>query len=124
MTKQPTNAYDQYHAHVYFDAHSVEMASSMCHQAGELFDIQVGRVHQKLVGPHPRWSCQLSFSKAQFDQLIPWLDDHRDHLTIFVHALTGNDLADHTTHASWLGDPVPLNLSVFGVEGLVADVSS
>ncbi|WP_366524932.1 DOPA 4,5-dioxygenase family protein [Acaryochloris sp. IP29b_bin.137] len=117
MTKRPTNVYDRYHAHVYFDANSVEMASSICHQAGELFGIQVGRVHQKLVGPHPRWSCQLSFSKSQFDQLIPWLEVNRDDLTVFVHALTGNDLEDHTIHASWLGDAVPLNLSVFDVEG-------
>lgn len=116
-TQRPTNHYDRYHAHVYFDAASVAMASSLCHQAGELFGIQVGRVHQKLVGPHPRWSCQLSFSKDQFDQLIPWLDKNRDELTVFVHALTGNDLEDHTTHASWLGEAVPLNLSIFGIEG-------
>lgn len=121
LPKRPTNDYDQYHAHVYFDADSVELASSICHQAGELFDIQVGRVHQKLVGPHPRWSCQLSFSKDQFDQLIPWLEENRNDLTVFVHALTGDDLADHTTHASWLGESVPLNLTVFGVERSVAE---
>lgn len=117
MTKRPTNDYDQYHAHVYFDEGTVEMASSICHKAGELFEIQVGRVHQKQVGPHPHWSCQLSFSKAQFDQIIPWLDNHRDDLTVFVHALTGNDLDDHTKHATWLGKAVALNLSIFGVEG-------
>jgi len=121
MTKRPTNNYERYHAHVYFDQDSVEKASSICHQAGELFSIQVGRVHHKLVGPHPRWSCQLSFSKDQFDLLMPWLEDNRDNLTVFVHALTGNDLADHTTHASWLGEAVPLHLSIFGVEGSVAN---
>lgn len=116
MTKRPTNTYDHYHAHVYFDQDSVAVASSICHKAGELWGIQVGRVHQKLVGPHPRWSCQLSFNKDQFDQLIPWLEANRNELTVFVHALTGNDLADHTIHASWLGEAVPLNLSIFGVE--------
>lgn len=121
IPKRPTNDYDHYHAHVYFDADSVEFASSICHQAGERFDLQVGQVHQKLVGPHPRWSCQLAFGKDQFDQLIPWLEEKRDDLTVFVHALTGNDLADHTTHASWLGESVPLNLTVFGVEGSVAE---
>ena len=34
-------------------------------------------------------------------------------LTVFVHGLTGDDLEDHTTHASWLGKPAKLNLEVF-----------
>lgn len=114
MTKRPTNNYDRYHAHVYFDESSVNKAALLCEKAGELFGVTVGRVHQKLVGPHPRWSCQLAFNSAQFDRLIPWLETHRDGLTVLVHGLTGNDLADHTEHASWLGDAVPLKLSVFG----------
>lgn len=113
MIKRPTNYYEHYHAHVYFDANSVMQASSICQEAGELFGVTVGRVHQKLVGPHPHWSCQLAFDQAQFDQVIPWLEHHRGELTVLVHGLTGNDLADHTEHASWLGNPVPLNLSIF-----------
>ncbi len=113
MTKRPMNSYDRYHAHVYFNESSVEQATQLCQQAGELFGVQVGRVHQKQVGPHPRWSCQLSFDKTQFDELIPWLEDNRNTLTILVHGLTGHDLADHTDHAAWLGEAVPLNLSVF-----------
>ena len=34
-------------------------------------------------------------------------------LTVLVHGLTGDDLADHTEHAAWLGEPVELDLSVF-----------
>lgn len=113
MTKRPTNNYDHYHAHVYFDEHSVTKAASMCEEAGKLFGVKVGRVHQKRVGPHPRWSCQLAFVKGQFDGLIPWLENNREDLTVLVHALTGNDLEDHTDHAAWLGDPIPLTLSVF-----------
>jgi DOPA 4,5-dioxygenase len=30
-----------------------------------------------------------------------------------VHADTGNNLEDHTTHASWLGEPATLDLSHF-----------
>ena len=113
MTKRPTNDYDNYHAHVYFDETSVEQASSLCGQAGELFAVKVGRLHQKLVGPHPCWSCQLAFDRTQFDTVIPWLEEHRAGLTVFVHGLTGNDLKDHTDGASWLGTAIPLNLSIF-----------
>jgi DOPA 4,5-dioxygenase len=64
--KRPTNDYNHYHAHVYFDERSVEKASLMGEKAGSLFGVQVGRVHQKLVGPHPRWSCQLPFDSVIF----------------------------------------------------------
>ena len=113
MTKRPTNVYDKYHAHVYFDGNSIEKAASLCQKAGELFGVNVGRVHQKPVGPHPCRSCQLAFDKTQFDQLIPWLENNRGEFTVLVHGLTGNDLADHTERASWLGKPVPLNLLIF-----------
>ncbi len=113
MIQRPTNQYEKYHAHVYFDEKTVELASSICQQAGEKFAIVVGRVHQKPVGPHPCWSCQLSFDRNQFTEVIDWLEDHRQDLNILIHGLTGDDLADHTTHASWLGDSVPLKLAMF-----------
>ena len=113
MALRPANNYDRYHAHVYFDETSLEKAASLCEQAGELFGVTVGQLHQKLVGPHPCWSCQLAFDRTQFDSLIPWLEENREGLTVLVHGLTGNDLQDHTDGASWLGSAVPLDLSVF-----------
>ena len=113
MTQRPVNQFPKYHAHVYFDAHTVEQARTLCEGAASQFGVVMGRVHEKLVGPHPRWSCQLAFDSKQFDGVVPWLDAHRSGLTILVHGQTGDSLADHTTHAAWLGDPVELNLSMF-----------
>lgn len=106
------NRFSHYHAHVYFDERSVDAATLLCEQAGRLFGVQVGRVHRRPVGPHPRWSCQLAFDASQFDRLIPWLEQHRQGLTVLVHGVTGDGLKDHTEHASWLGEAVPLNLSM------------
>ena len=114
MIKRPQNTYPKYHAHVYFNENSLEQAQRLCENAASRFGVAMGRVHQKPVGPHPRWSCQLAFDASQFDALIAWLDANRDGLTILVHGLTGNDLEDHTAHASWLGEPAALNLAVFG----------
>lgn len=114
MINRPQNAYSKYHAHVYFDADSLAQAQRLCESAAGHCGAAMGRVHQKLVGPHPRWSCQLAFDALQFDGLIAWLEANRGGLTILVHGLTGNDLADHTTHASWLGEPAELNLVCFG----------
>ncbi|MFT6386693.1 MAG: DOPA 4,5-dioxygenase [Cellvibrionaceae bacterium] len=63
-----------------------------------------------MVGPHPCWSCQITFGTNDFDILIPWLHTNRQNLTIFVHTLTGDDVKDHTELAYWLGDVVELNL--------------
>ncbi len=114
MIQRPRNAFAKYHAHVYFDEKSVEQTRELCQTAAKLFGVAMGRAHQKLVGPHPHWSCQLSFDSTQFDKLVPWLEEHRGGLNILVHGVTGNALEDHTTNASWLGEPSKLNLEVFG----------
>ncbi|MCJ0762725.1 DOPA 4,5-dioxygenase family protein [Variovorax terrae] len=114
MIPRPQNLYSNYHAHVYFGPSTVEQARALCHAAGEQLGVAVGRVHEKIVGPHPHWSCQLAFDHTQFDAVMAWLEQHRQGLDVLVHGLTGNDLEDHTTHASWLGRPTPLNLHVFG----------
>ncbi|MDW5442082.1 DOPA 4,5-dioxygenase family protein [Polaromonas sp. SM01] len=113
MTQRPENLYDRYHAHVYFGPDTVEQARALRQQAGELFKASVGRVHEREVGPHPHWSCQLAFDSAEFERLIPRLEQHRNGLDVFVHGLTGDDLADHTTHASWLGQASVLKLEMF-----------
>jgi len=113
MPRRPTNDHKAYHAHLYFDAASVDKARALAAEAGHVFKIQVGRVHERPVGPHPMWSCQLAFAASEFDQLIPWLEHHRGDLDVLVHGLSGNDLADHTQHAYWLGNEHVLDLSLF-----------
>lgn len=111
--KRPVNLHKTYHAHVYFDEESKVMANKLCQEAGEIFGLKVGQCHEKLVGPHPCWSCQITFSTKDFENFIPWLEEKRQNLTVLVHALTGNDMQDHTEFAYWLGEPVELDLSIF-----------
>ncbi len=113
MPGKPVNTFNEYHAHVYFDAETVDQATSLCQRAGERFHLRVGRIHRRPVGPHPCWSCQLTFDRQQFDHLIPWLDEQRHGLSVLIHPLTGDDLADHTTHATWLGNEAALDLAMF-----------
>lgn len=103
-----------YHAHVYFDADTVDQATTLCEQAAQQFGVVMGRVHQRNVGPHPRWSCQLGASPEQFSQLLPWLALNRDGLIVFAHPETGKHLEDHRDHAIWLGTGLELDLSIFG----------
>ena len=112
-TKKPINVHKAYHAHIYFDEDTKALAKTLCNITAEKFGLRVGRFHEKLVGPHPRWSCQVIFGSKDFESYITWLDMNREELTIFVHALTGDDLKDHTDFAYWLGQEVKLNLSIF-----------
>ncbi len=103
-----------WHAHIYFDADTVSQARALADAADAAFDLVKGRVHERAVGPHPMWSCQLACSPEVFARLLPWLALNRAGLIIFAHPETGDDLADHRDHAVWLGGYIPLNLSIFG----------
>ena len=102
-----------YHAHVYFDADTQDLAQHICEEAARLFPVEMGRMHARPVGPHPRWRCQLGFAADAFDQVIPWLMLNRQGLTLFTHAETGDHLADHRDHALWMGELLDLDLSIF-----------
>ena len=102
-----------YHAHVYFNADSFDTAEQLCKSASEEFAIPMGRLHQKPVGPHPVWSCQLSFRGDLFGEITQWLNYHRDGLDILIHPVTEDDLKDHRDYAMWLGNSYELDLSIF-----------
>ncbi|MEH6576908.1 MAG: DOPA 4,5-dioxygenase family protein [Amphritea sp.] len=102
-----------YHAHVYFDADSLDRAVELCEQARDKMGTTMGRVHQRPVGPHTGWSCLLTFPTDRIAAMLPWLTFNRDGLTVFIHPETGDDLADHTRHVIWLGDSKPLNVTQF-----------
>jgi len=101
-----------YHAHVYFDANSVDQARALRERVSDEFDYGVGRFHEKNVGPHPSWSFQIAFKAEAFGTLVPWLALNRKGLTVFVHGLSGEDIYDHTELVMWLGESMELDLSV------------
>ena len=102
-----------YHAHIYFDENTLETAKSVAQNINMKFDVPVGKFHEKNVGPHPRWSVQITIERNKFGRCIPWLMKNRQGLTVFTHPLTGDDLTDHTDHALWMGELLELNLDIF-----------
>jgi DOPA 4,5-dioxygenase len=102
-----------FHAHIYFDADELPAAQALAREAQERFGVAVGHFHLRPVGPHPRGSCQLTVEPETFGDFTRWAVLSRKGLTIFAHAETGDDLADHTEHVIWFGPSEPLNLSIF-----------
>jgi DOPA 4,5-dioxygenase len=101
-----------FHAHVYFDGASRAKAETLRAALAARFAVEVGACHEKPVGPHPKPMYPVSFALDQFGPLVTWLMLNRDGLSILVHPLTGDDVADHTANPLWLGKPLPLDIDV------------
>jgi len=102
-----------FHAHIYYDPEEVGLAKQLAASAQARFPIAVGHFHLRPVGPHPRGSVQLTVPREAFGDLAQFLALNRGGLTIFAHAETGDDLADHTEHVIWFGSSERLDLSIF-----------
>jgi DOPA 4,5-dioxygenase len=107
------NPIRDFHAHIYFDREQLPVARQLASAAQGQFGVPVGRFHEGPVGPHPRGSVQLTVPTDQFGEVAQWLALNRGDLTIFAHAETGDDLADHTHHVIWFGPSETLDLSIF-----------
>lgn len=103
-----------FHAHIYFDAGEVERARALAGELQRRFSVPVGHFHTRPVGPHPRGSVQLTVPADRFGEFAEWLAVNRGGLTVFAHASTGDDRADHTAHTIWFGPSEALDLSIFG----------
>jgi DOPA 4,5-dioxygenase len=112
MTPLPPSIIDSWHAHVYFDALSRDAAWDL----RETIDIELagrmemGRFHERPVGPHPMWSYQLAIPSACFSEVVGWLALNHGALDVFMHPNTGDELRDHRDSALWLGRSHALNL--------------
>src|SRR4029434_8078775 len=62
-----------WHAHVYFDAITTAPAQALREKIEKAFAIEMGRFHERPVGPHPRFSYQVAFKNEQLAPLLSWL---------------------------------------------------
>ncbi len=97
-----------YHAHVYYDALSRPRAAALRQAIEQRFTVRMGRWHDVPVGPHPRAMYQVAFENDQFPVLAPFLMMNRMGLTVLLHPESGRPLDDHTVHAVWMGEVLPL----------------
>ena len=109
-----TQSIESWHAHVYFDGQTTGPARALSDRIQATFpEAEMGRFHEKPVGPHPMWSYQVAFAPDLLARILPWLTLNRDGLDVFIHPNTGDGLADHRDHTVFLGKSYPLKLSIF-----------
>lgn len=105
-----------YHAHIYYSdgerAAAEALRGRFAAMTGVLF---VGQMTDRGVGPHPIPQYEIHFSESALPEVTGTLESSG--LRALVHPLTDDDLADHTTLAHWIGEPVELDVSVLDPPG-------
>ena len=118
-----TDAYDPFHAHIYYEASDRTAATQLQTELqtrkgmGDLVDIIfVGDMTDRAVGPHPMPQYEVHFYRKALPIVLERIKTNG--LRALVHRLTDDDLADHTSQALWIGEPLALELSVLDPPGM------
>ena len=106
-----------YHAHIYYQEGERAAAKLLRERLAGMPEHVgfVGRMTWEAVGPHPIPQFEIHFVEASLPALLPVIE--ASHLRALIPPLTDDDLADHTILGQWLGEPVPLDLSVLDPPG-------
>lgn len=103
-----------YHAHVYFEtaaekAHALWLREALATRFAER--IYIGRWHDMLVGPHTKPMYQVAFKAPLLAEVAPFIMTNHGNLSVLLHPLSGDDVADHTLWPLWLGQRLPVDLN-------------
>ena len=116
------NPNDPWHAHIYYDRETWSIAEHLHQRLNDMLMggtcpglVLVGHMYDTGVGPHPKPQFEIQFYEFAVPHITGILA--ATGLTSLVHPLTDDDLADHTTLARWLGEPIPLDESVLDPPG-------
>ena len=106
-----------FHAHIYYSAEDRPAAAKLREDFranGEV--LFVGQMTDRAVGPHPIPQYEVHFVEGSLPAVVSAIEGSG--LRALVHPLTDDDLADHTTLAQWIGDPVELDVRVLDPPGV------
>ncbi|GAA5931700.1 DOPA 4,5-dioxygenase family protein [Sporobolomyces koalae] len=106
------NAFD---FHVYYSTPSQIEHARKLHQRirYEFPELRVYKFWETAIGPHPEPMFEVNtFTPAQFGALFGFLTAYRGDLSVLIHPNTDDELADHTTKATWMGDKVTLKTDI------------
>ncbi len=105
-----------YHAHIYYDAQERTAAAALREEfSRDAAILLVGPMIDTPVGPHPIAQYEEHFLGAAVPAVVAMIE--KAGLRALVHPLTDDDLADHTSLAHWIGEPLELDVSVLDPPG-------
>ncbi|KAF3761608.1 hypothetical protein M406DRAFT_265991 [Cryphonectria parasitica EP155] len=106
--------------HVYYTTSQMDYARQLYDRIRREFpELRIYKFWDKPVGPHPYAMFEVNlFTPAQFGAFVPWLSVWRGPLSVLVHPNRlewESAIRDHTQRATWMGEKVPLDLSMMYV---------
>ena len=106
-----------YHAHIYYSDSERPTAEALRanFEAGRPQVLFVGRMTDGAVGPHPIPQFEVHFLEDSRTSVIATIE--ASGLRALVHPLTDDDLADHTSLARWIGEPLALDVATLDPPG-------
>jgi aromatic ring-cleaving dioxygenase len=111
-----------YHAHVYYELGDRAAAERLRQRltsdkgVGSFANLVfVGEMRDMNMGPHPMPQFEVHFLEDALPRVLELLKACG--LKALVHPLTDDDLADHTSLATWIGEPLLLDQSVLDPPG-------
>ena len=106
-----------FHAHVYYSDSNRAAAAALRDRflSTPTQVLFVGRMMDEGVGPHPIAQFEIHFLEGARAGVVAQIE--ASGLRALVHPLTDDDLADHTSLAQWIGEPVELDVSVLDPPG-------
>ena len=108
-----------YHAHIYYSAEQWPAAEALrdefVRQSGEGLVLFVGQMTERGVGPHPLPQYEVHFLRQSLAPVVSMIEESG--LRALVHPLTDDDVADHTSLAQWIGEPLELDLATLDPPG-------
>ena len=117
-----------YHGHIYFTAAERSVAETLRRDFIRLTPTDaeprilfVGRMTDGPAGPHPIPQYEIHFLKQSLDGVLAMI--RAAGVRALVHPLTDDDLADHTSLGTWIGEPIELDLSTLDPPGMNQGVS-
>jgi len=104
--------------HIYYyqaNAEQTAFAKALWERIRREFpELRIYTFWDRPIGPHPVAMFEVNlFTPAQFGAFIPWLVINRGPLSALLHPNTSDAERDHTQRATWLGQQMPLDLSIF-----------
>jgi len=112
-----TNPDAPYHAHIYYDPAERSAAVALRDAFGaDPAILFVGALTDGAAGPHPIAQYEVHFLASYRPAVVAAIE--ATGLRALVHPLTDDDLADHTTLAHWIGEPVELDVTVLDPPGV------
>jgi aromatic ring-cleaving dioxygenase len=106
---------EDFHFHLYFSADTRDSALAIRERLSDVtdFEYDLPPVRERPVGPHPFPIWGIWVDRANFAAAALWMMHNHGQHSVLVHPNIDDGLKDHTDHAMWLGEPVPLKLEMF-----------